>query len=105
MSSQIRYDRLSSLADVRAERQRLRQEHARLAKKLEQDCDQLAEVFSVDFWTGMFSRKIAQWAPPSQWAAWGYELISSWVLRRRKRKVRKKAKKARKAIPGNAERT
>lgn len=97
-SSPIRYDRLSSLAEVRAERQRLRQEHARLAQKLDQDCDQLTEVFSIDFWTGMLSRKIAQWTPPSQWAVLGYELISSWVSHRRKRKARKKAKKAKKNV-------
>lgn len=93
MSNQIRYDRLSSLADVRAERQRLRQEHARLTRKLEQDCEQLSEVFTVEFWTGALSRKIAQWAPTSQWVVWGYEWVSSLMLRRRKRKARKKAKK------------
>lgn len=93
MSNHIRYDRLSSLCDVRAERHRLRQEQARLGAKLEQDCDQLSEVFTADFWTGMLSRKIAQWVPPAQWVTMGYELISSLVQRRSKRKARKKAKK------------
>ncbi len=93
MNNPTRYDRLSSLADVRAERQRLRQEHARLTRKLEQDCEQLTEVFSVDFWTGMLSRKIAQWAPTSQWVVWGYEWVSSLMQRHRKRKTRKKHKK------------
>lgn len=100
MSSQVRYDRLSSLADVRAERHRLRQQHARLTEKLGQDCDQLTEVFTVDFWTGMITRKIAQWVPPAQWVTLGYDMISSLVQRRRKRKARKKAKKQKELSEG-----
>ena len=94
MSSQIRYDQLSSLAQVRAERQRLREEQVRLKRKLAQDCDQLTEVLSVDFWTEKLSRTVNQWVSTSQWALWGYELISSWVLKTRKRKARKKSKRA-----------
>lgn len=97
MNDSLRYSRLSNLAEVRAERERLLRQEAILRERMIQHGHRLNEVLSVDFWTGMLSRKIDQWLPSSQWIALGYETISSLFRCRYKRKARKKAKKQKNA--------
>lgn len=93
MSDSLRYSRFSTLAEVRAERERLLRQQTILQERMVQHGHRLTEVLSVDFWTGMLSRKMGQWLPSSQWIALGYEAITSLVRCRYQRKARKKAKK------------
>ncbi len=86
MSSPIRYDRLKTLADVRAQRQHVYRELVRTKARLGEDYDRLGDIFSVEYWTGMLSRRLGAMVPSATWVTMGYELISMWMSRRKKKR-------------------
>lgn len=99
MSSPVRYDRLKTLDDVRAERRRIHRELESTKRRLGEDYDRLADLFSVDYWSRILLQQINHLVAPTQWVTLGYELVSSLLSRRKKKKKRGRKQKVANDLP------
>jgi|GEM_PF-4978336 len=89
-NSRVNYKRLKSLKDLRAERLRIAREVYYKKAEILDDIEQVQELFTPDYWMGMLTRKVGNLTSTSGMLATGYDLVSSLIKKKRKKKARKR---------------
>jgi hypothetical protein len=79
MKKRVDFHQLTTLAEVRNERQRVNRALARRKEWLEEDYDRISEVFTADYWTAILSEWVSGIA--SGWIGSGFGLVSSLLGR------------------------
>lgn len=87
MSSRVKYTRLKTLADVKAERIRISNEIDRAEERLQDDYERITEMFSIDYLMGVVSEKTARIYSMIQWISSGYSFVASIIQKYRKPQV------------------
>lgn len=87
----VQYERLRTLADVRAERYRVNREINRTKEKLVDDYEDCKHMLTLDYWVGRLTKRVSSFtaSPTAQWIFMGYNMISSFIQRRKEAKEEK----------------
>ena len=94
MNSWVNYKQIKTLRDLRMERARISREIYYKTTDLREDMLDIGEFFTVDYWMGRLTRQLGDLSSAGGWATAGYNLVSSLM-----KKKRKKKNKARKGAP------
>ena len=93
MSKKVQYLKIRTIADLRAERQRVDAELGRVGSKLRGDYENVTHMFSMGYVVEQITGRAGQVYNLVQWAMSGYEFVRSLIDKYKNMAAEKKAEK------------